>query len=259
MTKKETRRKQFKSERKHNQPAVPRFVVLLGASFALLVILSVWWTSLPTGEGNMVGDEALAASRGALVAQGTRIAAVDRLSPTATPTPIPTLTPVPAEIPLPTVTATTVPPPVAGRTIGVNGDVTLRLVVGNGNFETTGRPVVLDISGREVTLGETMISAGDRWCTQVGISSLLFDLVYTLEPSSQTLNVGGNVTLHDGFCDKPGAQRAVSPVILAVPVGASARAAYSLQSDEGMLDVTKLLKTSTSVYIELTIRNPMPR
>ena len=259
MTKKETRRKQSNSERKPNQPAMPRFVLMLGASFALLMMLSAWWMSLPTGEGGMAPDEALAESRGALVAQSTRIAAVDRLLPTATPTPVPTFTPVPPEIPLPTVTPTTVPPPVPGRVIEVAGDVTLRIVVGSGDFETTGRPVVLDIPDREVSLGETALNAGDRWCTQVGISSLIFDLIFTLEPTSQTLNVGGNVALHDGFCDKPGAQRAVSPVALAVPVGAAARVAYSLQTDEGMLDVTKLLNTNTSVYVEMLIRNPMPQ
>ena len=258
MTKKETRRKQTKSKRKPSQPAVPRFVVLLGASFALLLMLSTWWMSVPSGEG-MAPDGALADSRGAFVAQSTRIAAVDRMLPSPTPTPIPTLTPVPPEIPLPTVTATTVPPPVPGRVVEVAGDVTLRLIVGNGDFETTGRPVVLEIPSRDVSLGDTSISAEEQWCTQAGISSVLFDLIFTLEPGSQTLNVGGNVALHDGFCDNPGAQRAVSPVAIAIPVGASARAAYSLQSNEGMLDVTKLLKTNTSVYIELTIRNPMPK
>jgi hypothetical protein len=150
MTKKESKRRHSKSAAKPDPVALPHFVVLFGLSLVVLLALSAWWMSMTAAEGGVAAGQTTMARQGGLAAQSTRVAAGEAMLPPVTATPIPSPTPIPPEIPLPTLTPTAVPPAVAGRAIEVSGDVTLRLVVGRGDFETTGRPVVLSVPTRQV-------------------------------------------------------------------------------------------------------------
>jgi len=180
-------------------------------------------------------------------------------APTSTSTPLMTEA---AVIPLPTVTPTVVPSPVATRTIELSGDATLQVRLNNNNFESNGQPVSIDIKPRAYVLGGDTLSKSDKWCVQAGATGLVFDLAYTLEPVSQTLNVGGELELYDGFCGewgKLGNLLSTVPMNVTIPTGSSAFISPMLRAQGSFMGVPNLLDISTGVALNLNIRNPTPK
>jgi hypothetical protein len=184
--------------------------------------------------------------------------AQDVALPTVTPTAANATT---SSIPLPTVTPTLVPSPVATRTIEIHGDATLRLQINNDTFESSGQPVVIEIEPRSFTLGGDTMTSSEMWCTQLGPTGLIFDLNFTLQPTTENLHVAGELRLYDGFCGQWGSLGnllSTVPIEVNVPVGTAAILAPVLQVQGSLLGLPNVLDISTGVYLDLTIRNPNP-
>ncbi|HXF62823.1 MAG TPA: hypothetical protein VNK95_14460 [Caldilineaceae bacterium] len=160
---------------------------------------------------------------------------------------------------LPTVTPTSAPTEVATRTVSIGGNVTLRLTLETEAFESSGRPVDKPLAPRSYTLGAGALTVADRWCMQVGVANLLFDLTLTLNPATESVRTSGTLHLYDGFCDAPGELLTSTPLDLEVPADASVQAAPSLQTRTQLLGVSDLLNTSTGVFVQLVISNTSPR
>jgi hypothetical protein len=160
---------------------------------------------------------------------------------------------------LPTVTPTTAVAQVATRTVTIGGQATLRLELEGANFESSGRPIDLPLEPRTYTLGADNSTIEDRWCVQVGVASLIFDLTLALNSATEAVETTGNLHLHDGFCDAPGGLLVSSPVGLEIPADASAEVPLSLQTRTRLLGVTDLLDTNTGVFVGLVISNTRPR
>ena len=174
-------------------------------------------------------------------------------------TPIPTEPPTAesaAGIPLPTVTPTLVSARVGTRTLEISGQATLRLALSSDDFKSSGRPLPLILEPHTYILGSDIPVIADRWCFQAGVSAVFFDLTMELDQPSGAINVDGEIQLHNGFCDSPGEQTAVSPISLQVPADATAEVVHSLQADSSLFGLSNLLQTSTGIFLELTLRNP---
>lgn len=181
--------------------------------------------------------------------------------PTATPMPQPTATATLAldlAALLPTVTPTSPPPEVPTRTVEIGGQVTLRLELGNPAFRASGQPLNIALEPRSFVLGGDVNRREERWCVALGASGLVFDLTLHLNPVSEMLSLNGEMQLYDGFCHDLGPLRASAPLVVDIPVEASARLVQSLNAESSLLDLSDLLRTSTGVYAEITIRNPGP-
>jgi hypothetical protein len=169
---------------------------------------------------------------------------------------------VPTEIPLPTVTPTIVPSPVATRTVELKGAATLRIQLNNETFESNGQPVTIDFEPRSYVLGGDTMTTEDQWCMQVGPTGLVFDLIYTLQPVTGNLHVGGELQLYDGFCGtlgNLGNLLSAVPMNVTIPSGSTAQLAPTLQVQGSLLGLPNLLDISTGVFLEIFIRNPNPR
>jgi hypothetical protein len=97
---------------------------------------------------------------------------------------------------------------------------------------------------------------------QVGPTGLVFNLVYTLQPITENLHVGGELQLYDGFCGewgRLGNLLSTVPMDVTVPVGSAAQLAPTLTVQGSLLGLNNLLNISTDVFLELTIRNPSPQ
>jgi hypothetical protein len=198
-------------------------------------------------------NAALTRVASSLAAQPTSIAVL----PTTTPTPLAAAT----EVPLPTLTPTIVPSPVATRTIDFGGNATLRLQLNNDRFESQGEPVTIPIDARTYVLGGETMTQSEEWCTQVGPTGLVFDLTYTLQPTTETLHVAGQLRLYDGFCGQWGSLGnllSTVPIEINVPVGTTALLQPALQVQGSFMGVPNLLDINTGVFLELSIRNPNP-
>jgi hypothetical protein len=160
---------------------------------------------------------------------------------------------------LPTVTPTTAVAQVATRTVTIGGQATLRLELEGATFESSGRPIDLPLEPRTYTVGAETSTIIDRWCVQVGVTSLIFDLTMALNSATEAVKTTGNLHLHDGFCDAPGGLLVSSPVDLEIPADASAEVPLSLQTRTHLLGVTDLLDTNTGVFVGLVISNTRPR
>jgi hypothetical protein len=164
---------------------------------------------------------------------------------------------------LPTVTPTSAPTQVTTRTVSIGGNVTLRLTLETdafeNSFESSGRPVDKPLEPRTYTLGAGALTVADRWCMQMGVANLLFDLTLALNPATESVKTSGNLHLYDGFCDAPGELLTSTPLELEVPADASVQAAPSLQTRTQLLGVSNLLNTSTGVFVQLVISNTRPR
>lgn len=181
--------------------------------------------------------------------------------PTATPMPIPTATPtlvIDVAALLPTVTPTSTPPTVLTRTVEIGGQITLRMKLGNPAFSASGQPLELTMEPRSFVLGGGVNRSEERWCVALGASGLVFDLLLSLNPVNETLSVNGEMQLHDGFCHDLGTLRASAPLVVDIPVEASARLVQSLNAESSLFDLSDLLRISTGVFAEITIRNPRP-
>lgn len=198
-------------------------------------------------------------SNAALTRIAASLAQTEDEQPTATPTEPAADS---ALIPLPTVTPTIMPSPVATRTVELNGEATLRLQLANQNFESSGQPVVIALEPRSYVLGGETMTESDEWCSQLGPTGLIFDLTYTLHPSTENLHVGGELRLYDGFCGQWGSLGnllSYVPVSINVPVGTTAIFEPALLVQGSFFGLPNVLEVTTGVYLDLSIRNPYPQ
>ena len=148
------------------------------------------------------------------------------------------------------------------HTIEIHGDATLRMQLNREAFESNGQPVNLDLEPRSYVLGGDSMTQSDQWCMQVGPTGLVFNLIYTLQPVTGNLHVGGEIQLYDGFCGtwgNLGNRLTAVPMNVTVPAGSTARLAPTLQVQGAFLGLPNLLDISTGVFLEMSIRNPTPR
>jgi hypothetical protein len=151
---------------------------------------------------------------------------------------------------------------VATRTVELSGDATLQVRLNNSNFESNGQPVTINIKPRSYVLGGDTLVKSDKWCLQTGATGLVFDLAYSLEPVSQSLNVGGKLELYDGFCGewgKLGNLLSTVPLNVTIPSGSSAFISPMLKAQGSFMGVPNLLDISTGIALNLSIRNPIPQ
>ncbi len=243
------------------------FHILTSGIVLCVALLSlIWWRGEPPA---MIPTPTLVATQWAIVPAPT---ATPRLTETTTETGAEAgtevtgaLTPIPTEpptaesaagIPLPTVTPTLVSARVGTRTLEISGQATLRLALSSDDFKSSGRPLPLILEPHTYILGSDIPVIADRWCFQAGVSAVFFDLTMELDQPSGAINVDGEIQLHNGFCDSPGEQTAVSPISLQVPADATAEVVHSLQADSSLFGLSNLLQTSTGIFLELTLRNP---
>lgn len=244
----------------------------IGLGLLILLVGCYWWGSQPRAETTLEeipvlptitaeSDQSSARVRPAQAAAAlTRVASSLAQSHLPTPTSTPALAN-DALVQLPTVTPTLVPSPVATRTIEIGGEATLRLELDNDTFESNGQPVTLEIEPHTYVLGGETMQQEDQWCVQVGPTALIFDLALTLQPVTENLHVGGEIQLVDGFCGQWGSlgeELTAVPMNVTVPVGTSAQLSPVMQVQGSLLGLDNLLNVSTSVYLELSIRNPQP-
>jgi hypothetical protein len=249
-----------------------RRLLPLGLGLVALLVGCFWWGSQPA---ESTQQEAIAtpvltktienARSAQSIAALTRIASslAEAQEPTATATTgTITVTVDSALIPLPTVTPTIVPAPVATRTIETSGSATLRLRLNTEAFETNGEPITIDLEPRSYVLGGDTMMQSDTWCVQLGPTGLVFDLIFTLQPVSENLHIGGELQLYDGFCGtlgNLGNRLSAVPMNVTVPAGSTAQLAPSLQVQGSLLGLPNLLDISTGVALQLSIRNPNAR
>lgn len=158
---------------------------------------------------------------------------------------------------LPTVTPTVSRTQSISRRVNLTGNATLRLALENDKFTSSGQPLELALEPRAWVLSTAAPRVTDQWCTQLGVSSLVFDVVLRLDPGDQSVAMDGSVELYDGFCDDTlGAQRAATPLSVDIPADAAAQIVQSLQAESSLFNTENLLNIDTGVFIELTIRNP---
>lgn len=244
---------------------------LISTALVLVALLMAgfWWfgrpESAPTGQAATATPTRSATRLLRPSTVLTRAAADAVTSPTAEPisrsTATPTAAAVSSLIALPTVTPSLIAVEVATRTVELRGQTTLRLTLGNETFQSRGDPVTLAIDPRQLVLGGDALTQADSFCVQTGPSAVVFDLTYTLLPVSEDLRVAGTLKLHDGFCSSLGTLgevRASGPLEVTIPADAAAQLVHTLQAKSSLLGVDDVLKTTTAVYIELTIRNPRP-
>ena len=135
------------------------------------------------------------------------------------------------------------------------GDATLRLTFANPSFQSDGRPVAVEIDSRAYRFDGSMAAVSDRWCVQLGLFNLQFDMGLEINPESGDLDVLGAIRLHDDFCDEPGMERDSVAVDLTVPADASAHIGYSLHGERKLLGAADLLDATTGVAVEMTFSN----
>lgn len=251
-------------------PLATRKMLPLGLGLVALLVGCYWFGSQPAGsdQSALVATPTIAqTTTNTRPAQSsaalTRVASslAQAHEPTATATTV-VVALVPTEVPLPTVTPTLVPSPVATRTIEFKGNATLRVKLNNDSFESNGQPVTLDVEPRSYVLGGDVMTSEDQWCMQVGPTGLVFDLVYTLQPVTGNLHIGGDLKLFDGFCGtlgNLGNLLSTVPMNVTIPEGSTAQLAPALQVQGSLLGLPNLLDISTGVFLELFIRNPTPR
>lgn len=243
-------------------PSTPSWIFALLIGLGLAMIGLVWWFGVfarPALEGAPI-------TRVRATPQVQSIVQAEQwLLPTPTPSPESATAALAvsagetannAQIPLPTVT----PSPVAAagppRSAEISGVTTLRLELSNATFASSGEPMQFTLEPRTNTLSPDGSRTEDTWCLQMGVHNLQFDLILSVNPANQDLQVNGAITLRAGFCDNPGAALDEIPVSLAVPADATARIAYSLHGKQQLLDVSDLLNAEVAVTVELALTNP---
>jgi hypothetical protein len=245
-----------------------RRLLPIGLGLVALLVGCYWWDSpLPA---QPLAEETRATATFTPVPERTRpaqsSAALTRVAsslaqahePTETPTAVAAQS---ALVPLPTLTPTLVPAPMLTRTVEIRGEATVRLQLNSENFESSGQPVSLDIEPRSYILGGKTTTQSDKWCMQAGPTGLVFDLVFTLQPVTENLHVGGELQLYDGFCGtwgNLGNRLSTVPLDVTVPAGSAARLAPTLQVQGSLMGLENFLNISTGIFLELTIRNPLP-
>ena len=115
------------------------------------------------------------------------------------------------------------------------------------------------IEPRTHTLSIDGSVVNDAWCLQMGVHLLQLYLDLSVDPANQDLTVDGELALHAGFCDNPGAVLDEIPVELVVPADAAARIAYGLHGEQSLLNVSDLLNADVAVTVELALANPRVR
>lgn len=227
---------------------------------AIILIGVLWWNGRPAPDARAPQH----ADAAALVDLPTPVTQTQApaAQPAATATPLPpqpTATPIATEqaatVALPTVTPTLVPSEVPSRTVTVEGTATLRLLLQNSSFASNGGPVDRAVGPRTYELGGATTTVTDRWCMQLGLVNLLFDITLALNPVNGTVKSTGTLGIHGGFCDAPGPQQAGGTLDVEVPADASAQLVRSLQTESHLLEVADLLNIDTGVFVQLVIAN----
>lgn len=143
----------------------------------------------------------------------------------------------------------------------------MRLALSSEGFDSTGRPVNVDIEPRKVTVGGETQTVNETWCLQIGLVHELFDLDLAVDPYTQDLLVTGSIALVQGFCPEEGEPTSVDPVSvldttpveLTVPSGATATISYNLQGQRSLFGVSGLLDSDTGVIVELQVTHKQPQ
>ena len=242
----------------------PRWLIPVIVGAGLLAIFIVWWAT-----GRETGDLAEPASvpqAATATLEATATLALTAQDAAAPPPPSvkptgqasePRQTSAATAVELPTVTPTAPLQDIEPRTVEIGGSATLRLTFANPNYESDGRPVLIEMEPRTYMFAGDSMAARDQWCVQLGLFNIQFDLLMEMDPASEELEVSGEVRLHDDFCDVPGLERDSEPIELAVPADASAQIGYSLYGERKLLGVSDLLDAQTSVIVELTLDNSL--
>lgn len=249
-----------------SRPLPSIFRILASGIVICVALLSlIWWRGEPQAlmpTPTLVATQWVAAAAPTATDRPTATPPQPTLQPTLQPTSTPTAQSIavsPQDVPLPTVTPTLTTARIATRTLEITGQATLRMALSSEEFESSGRPLPLMLEPHTYVLGADVPVISDRWCFQAGISAVFFDLTLELTQSTGAISVDGEIQLHNGFCDSPGAQKAVSPISLEVPADATAEVVHSLQAESGLFGLGDLLQSSTGVFLELTLRNPRLR
>lgn len=242
-------------------PAPQRRNAWLLPTIAVIVLAMIgylWWNAQTDSRRPRQDEETMALVEAATSDEASRAptAPNDKAAqPTVEPTKAPVVTASAAAIALPTVTPTLAPSEIPSRTVTFSGNATLRLGLENDSFTSTGRPVDRTIEPRTYALGGETTTIVDQWCVQLGLTSLVFDITFELNPVNGSVKTTGSSSLHDGFCDAPGPERTRSALDLEVPADASAQLVQSLQTETHLLEVSDLLNIDTGVFVELVISN----
>lgn len=243
------------------RPQAGRPVPALVLAAALLIGLVWWGGSVFLGQGAPNPEQQEMAAPLALDMEVE--ARAQPLQEAVTPTPrlpeptatAPPVTQAAESVPLPTVTATPLPSEVPSRTLTFAGTATLRLQLQNDAFASSGKPLELALEPRTYTFGNGTSTVTDRWCMQMGLVNLVFDLTFDMNPINGAIRTSGALDLYDGFCETPGPQRISTALDVEVPADASAQVHHSLQTETHMLEVDDLLNIDTGVFVELVISN----
>jgi hypothetical protein len=270
-TKPTTEEPERSPEEVHPKGLMPsRRLLPIGLGLVALLVGCFWWGSQPPTDTITDVSPAIPTvtpSRNNSSRPTPSSAALTRVASSLAQATVPTATPTAviadsALIPLPTVTPTLVPAPVVTRTVEINGKATLRLQLNSQSFESSGQPVTINLEPRAYVLGGDTLVQNEQWCVQVGPTGLVFDLQLTLQPVTENLHVGGELQLYDGFCGtwgNLGNRLSTVPLDVTVPAGSTARLSPTLQVQGSLMGLDNVLNISTGVFLELSIRNPVPR